>query len=43
MRCGPPTGLVWGEADCAVKLDSDEVVINAPRTALERFGESGSA
>src|SRR6201996_2494459 len=42
LRRGLPVGLVWGEEDGEVRLDSDEAVTTAIRTVFERFTELGS-
>jgi DNA invertase Pin-like site-specific DNA recombinase len=43
LRRGLPVGLVWGEEDGEVLLDSDEAVRGAIATIFERFAELGSA
>ncbi len=43
LRKTLPVGLVWGEGDGEILLDSDEAVRGAIRTILDRFAELGSA
>ncbi len=43
LRKTLPVGLVWGEGDGEILLDSDEAVCGAIRTILDRFAELGSA
>ena len=43
LRKALPVGLVWGEGDGEILLDSDEAVRGAIQTILDRFAELGSA
>ncbi|HEV8563020.1 MAG TPA: recombinase family protein [Actinophytocola sp.] len=42
LRTGLPVGLVWGEADGAIRLHPDEAVTGVIRAVFDQFAVSGS-